>query len=153
MSQNHFSLDNQIQTIHHNCFINVFNYPRMKYEVLLKCDFFSCLNKRPPDIPLLLRHIPSLGRVYSVEGNGEKIRCDNNLQNVQQKLANATADAENVTFLTECTEYNCARLSLLSGVLAWKMMKCPCGCCILVLPECSYLFCTPYRINFPTNEK
>jgi len=32
----------------------------------------------------------------------------------------ATAGAESVAHLTECTEYNCRRRCLLSGVLSWK---------------------------------
>jgi hypothetical protein len=33
------------------------------------------------------------------------------------------------------------------------MMKCRCGCRILIIPECLYLFRTPYLLNVTTNEK
>jgi hypothetical protein len=48
--------------------------------LLLKVLFFPGLNdKRPPDVPLALRHTPSLGRFNSREGSEKKIHADNNL--------------------------------------------------------------------------
>jgi len=38
------------------------------------------------------------------EGSEKRFYCDNNLEKVQQRLAIATADAEDVVFLTECTQ-------------------------------------------------
>jgi hypothetical protein len=52
------------------------------------------------------------------EESEKKKRCNDNLQKVQQKLTNVTADAENA-LLTECTQYNRGR-RLIFGILPRK---------------------------------
>jgi len=67
------------------------------------------------------------------------------------KLASATTDAENVSLLTECSQYTGIARRLQSGVLARKMSEYH-GERFLALPECEYLFYTPCLSNFPTNK-
>jgi len=55
-------------------------------------------------------------------------------------------------FLTECTQYNCGRSCLLSGVLLRKLLKSRYGCRFLVLPEYGDLFCIFFLLNFHKNK-
>jgi len=96
----------------------------------------GCLNdKRPTDLRKLLRHTPSLGRSKSrYKGSEKKIRSDNN--------SNATADAENNAFLTECSQYTERAQYLISGLLARNLLNSQSFCWFLDLVECAELFYT-----------
>jgi hypothetical protein len=67
------------------------------------------------------------------------------------KLASATADAENVSLLTECSQHTGGARCLQSGVLDRKMSEYH-GGRSLVLPECECLLNILCLSNCPTNK-
>jgi len=82
-------------------------------------SFLSSLNdKRSPDARLASRHSRISEGLAVGEGSEKKIRCDNDLRKVYQKLTSTKADTENVALLTECSQYTGGALYLLPGLLA-----------------------------------
>ena len=71
--------------------------------------FFPYLtDKSPHDVPLALRHTPSLRKLNSRWSNQEE---ESVIINNLQKVTSVIAPAENVALPTECTQYNCGRRS------------------------------------------
>jgi hypothetical protein len=96
----HFTLQNVLALLSCNYFLFMFDFtvfssirsvdrralqynsPKFSGHVsylLLKVLFSGLNDKHPPDVPLALRHTPSLGRFNSREGSEKKIPSDNNL--------------------------------------------------------------------------
>ena len=71
------------------------------------------------------------------DGNEKGIRCDNN--------TSVRREAEEVTLLTECAQYDYCSLS---GILLWKLLNSRCECRLLALRDCADLFSfNPYTAN------